>query len=182
LVLGVYAEGALGPYGQALDESAGGMLAQTIAALEFSGEPSSSQLVALSQGDSMRQILLFGLGEPDKSEAPLEWQMLGGGAVQAAVAVFDHIPPLVFDADADHLPQLAYGAKLGSYYFDKYITDDERQHSQASMEVVSGDAERVRSTFSTSAPEAFMIVGGIKESPREGVHQGFGGENPGQCG
>ncbi len=147
LVLGVFAGNELGPLGQEIDANADGALTRAIEALEFEAEASTSQLVAAPRGSGLQRILLVGLGERLAPKSALEWQTIGGNAVQAAIAAFKTAPPLAFDAPADNTADLAFGAKLGSYYFDRYITDGERIRSQGELTVVTSAADAVQDIY-----------------------------------
>ena len=150
LVLGVYEDGALGGLGRALDDGANGALSAAIETHGFEGEMGSSQLIALP-APAGRRLLLIGLGDLDKTRDPLAWQTVGGTAVQAAIAVFDTVPPLVFDAPAESTSHFAFGAKLGSYVFDKYFSDKERTTVLDTLTIVTPRADAATDAFGESS-------------------------------
>src|SRR5690606_28210434 len=77
IVVGVFADKTLSPSGQALDQSAGGRLAQLAASGDLPGKPGASTLLHDVEGITARRVLVVGLGERDK---------LGPAAYQKAVA------------------------------------------------------------------------------------------------
>lgn len=147
LVLGVYAESQLGPLGQQLDEMSQGGLAHAIKATEFEAKINKTQLITAPKETGLAQIMLVGLGkkgvsDKDKEHTSLDWQELGGHAIQAAVKAFKTAPVMAFDvSDSENIAEIAYGAKLGSYYFDKYYTDSERFKYQKSISFVTTDVK-----------------------------------------
>lgn len=139
LVLGVHQKADLGTLGKKLD--AQGDITHAIKATAFEAKPKSSLLIPAPKGSGFNQILLVGLGEKDAEHSDLDWQNIGGQAVQDAVEVFETAPVFAFDvSDASNLALIAYGAKIGSYYFDKYYTDSERHKRQKSIVMFSENA------------------------------------------
>jgi len=66
LVLGVYAEGKLGFYGNQIEESSNGGLTYAINATEFKAEKMTTQLITAPIGSGFKQILWVGLGNKDQ--------------------------------------------------------------------------------------------------------------------
>lgn len=142
LILGVYESGTLGPLGSELDRKSDGGITHAIAASEFKGEKDSTQVVTAPKATGLSQILLVGLGEKDADHSHLDWQNIGGNAIQQAVKTFKTAAPMAFDVENHKIiANLAYGAKLGSYYFDKYYTDKDRLKHQSTLTVISSDAD-----------------------------------------
>ncbi|NND67290.1 MAG: hypothetical protein HKN19_06875, partial [Halioglobus sp.] len=147
LVLGVYTDGKLGPVGTAINKQSGGALSGAISALEFGAESSETRLIAAPAESGYTRILLVGLGDKAETKPALQWREIGGNAVQAAVGAFDTAPPMAFDAPPVHTADLAYGAKLGSYHFDKYISDEERRKSQSALLLVTEQANEIQERY-----------------------------------
>ncbi len=111
-----------------LDKKSGGALSRAIRASNFEGKKGQSLNVMAPGGTKLDEVMIVGLGKPgDVTE--LEMQRLGGriyaGAKQAkkgsvAVAV-DAVTDAKMTA-ADMVTEIAYGANLRSYRFDKYKT------------------------------------------------------------
>lgn len=141
LVLGIYEDAKGGQYGETLDSSSDEGLSYAIKAAGFKGKKMATKVITAPKGSGYDQILLVGLGKDDNSNTPLDWQKIGGNAVQAAIKAFKEAPAMAFDLSKDASANLAYGAKLGSYYFDKYYTDEKRHKYQASLTLVTPDAD-----------------------------------------
>lgn len=140
IVLGVYSDGQFGQYGKAINKNSNGGLAHAVKVTEFDGKMLSTKTISAPLGSKYQQILLVGLGDKSEELTPLQWQKIGGNAVQKAVAAFKKAPPMAFDVSQKALANLAYGAKLGGYYYDQYYTDSETHKSQASLTVVGSNA------------------------------------------
>ncbi len=143
LVLGVFENGGLGSFGTAINDASNGGLSHAISSSGFMGKTMNTKVIPAPMGSGYNQIMLVGLGEQGADMEPLKWQNIGGNAAQKAVTAFKNPPAMVFDVSAEGVANIAYGAKLGSYYFDKYYTKDGSSKSQESLTIVSnngGDA------------------------------------------
>jgi leucyl aminopeptidase len=128
LVVGVHEERQLSATAVRLDEQLGGVLKRAMTASRFVGKKDETLAVLAPSGLELSRIVLAGLGKPEKLEART-YQDLGGtlaahlnqaGEKEAAIALDE--PPGGKVALADAAAQLAYGARLRSYRFDKYRT------------------------------------------------------------
>jgi leucyl aminopeptidase len=128
LVVGVHEERQLSATAARLDEQLGGVLKRAMTASRFVGKKDETLAVLAPSGLELSRIVLAGLGKPEKLEART-YQDLGGtlaahlnqaGEKEAAIALDE--PPGGKVALADAAAQLAYGARLRSYRFDKYRT------------------------------------------------------------
>ena len=149
LVLGIYENGDLGTYAQSIDKKTKGGLAHAIKATEFEAKMLTSQLITAPMDSGYQQILLIGLGEASKERTDLDWQNIGGDAVQKAVDAFETAPTMAFSVSSNAAAQIAYGAKLGSYYFDKYYTDEKRHKYQKSISIVTANVQETNRLYST---------------------------------
>jgi len=147
LVLGVYEDKMLGRYGDAINTNSQGGLNHAIEATEFKGKSMTSQVITAPMNSGYEQILLIGLGNKADTKTALEWQNIGGDAVQKAVDAFDAAPAMLLDVSAENAAHIAYGAKLGSYYFDKYYTDDKRHKYQEKITVVTPESKQAKRYF-----------------------------------
>lgn len=147
LVLGVYADKTLGRYGKIIDQQSSGALTHAITVLKFSADRKATQLIAAPKGSEYQQILLVGLGAKDDEVSELDWQNLGGELIQTAIKTFKQAAPMAIDAPASTTAQIAYGANLGSYYFDKYYTDEKRQKYQPSITLISPEAKAAQTIY-----------------------------------
>ncbi|TQV77121.1 leucyl aminopeptidase [Aliikangiella marina] len=140
LVLGIYQDNELGQYGQAIDDKTNGGLKHAIKASKFEAQSQKTTTITAPMGSGYNQILLVGLGKRGEDKTNLEWQKIGGNAVQAAVKAFKQAPAMLFDVSGDASAHIAYGANLGSYYFDKYYTDEKRKKHQAALTIINSDS------------------------------------------
>ncbi len=148
LMLGVFADGELGPLGTQIDQQTEGGLVHAIQVTEFEAKINTTQLITAPKASGLAQILLIGLGEKTAEHSELDWQELGGKAVQVAVKTFKIAPAMAFDVtDSKSTAQIAFGAKLGSYYFDKYYTDTERHKYQETLTVITGEVKATKKHY-----------------------------------
>lgn len=147
LVLGVFEGGELGSFGDDINDASDGGLSHLVSMSGFMGNAMGTKLIPAPMGSDYSQILLVGLGEKGAQMEPLEWQNIGGNAAQKAISAFKTAPAMVFDLDADSVANIAYGAKLGSYYFDKYYTTEGSSKSQESLTIVSNDNDGAEAIF-----------------------------------
>ena len=108
--IGIYEGGGLGSFGQAIDRATNGGFSHAIEASGFEGKAQGTKLITGPVGSNYDQILLVGLGKRDGSTTALEWQKIGGNAVQKAISTFDENPVMVFDLAADTSANIAFGA------------------------------------------------------------------------
>lgn len=147
LVLGIFQDGVLGPQGQAMDKDSHGALSHAVKAADFEANIKTTHLITAPMGSGFDQILLVGLGQQHESKTNLQWQEIGGHAVQQAVKAFKTVPTITMDiSELDNSIEInanvAYGAKLGSYYFDKYYTDEKRHKHQAQLTFITDQADQ----------------------------------------
>ncbi len=147
IVIGIHEGEELGSFAQLLDIQTKGGLLHAVKAAAFDGKAMSVKVVTAPMGSSYNQILLVGLGNKETGLSDLEWQNVGGNAVQKAVNAFKIAPAMNFDVSAEALAQLAFGAKLGSYYFDKYYTQKKRQKSQEKLTFFSNSYAKAEKIF-----------------------------------
>jgi len=118
----------LSPTAQRLDRDSGGAVRRAINDSKFKGGKDQTLMIPAPRGVRVSRILLVGIGKPDAYDANAAF---GTGSViyaslgntvdtQALVAVDPFTNMKVEPATA--AAQLAYGAQLRSYRFDKYKT------------------------------------------------------------
>jgi leucyl aminopeptidase len=128
IVVGVGEGRALTPVAAALDRDAGGALARAMAASQFTGKRDQLLTVLAPTNLKIGRVLLAGLGKLADITV-LQLQALGGNVVAAlsgtgetdVAVVLGEIADLAM-APSDAAAQIAYGARLRSYRFDKYRT------------------------------------------------------------
>ncbi|MCC3861206.1 leucyl aminopeptidase [Pseudemcibacter aquimaris] len=147
LVIGVFENGDLGSFGQTIDSNSNGALSHAIKAADFKAGEMSTKVIPAPMGSGYDQIMLVGLGAKGEEKSDLQWQKIGGDAAQDAVKAFKQAPSMVYDVSANATANLAYGAKLGIYYFDKYYTKESRQKSQENITIISNNDDDAKSHF-----------------------------------
>ena len=147
LILGIYENGELGVFGKQIDAATNGGLSYVLKATDFKAEKNERKIVTAPQGSGLDEILLVGLGDIAKTMSAVQWQDIAGNAVQEAVKAFKEAPAFALDAPAEHSAYVAFGAKLGSYYFDKYQTDPEAKKTQEQLTIGTSSRDAARDYY-----------------------------------
>ncbi|MDB5395301.1 MAG: leucyl aminopeptidase [Rhodospirillales bacterium] len=125
VVLVIFESQGLGELGQTLDRAAGGQLTRAMTAAEFTGK--SDDMLMIQAPAWFDRVLLVGFGPLDKAK-PTIAEAAGGriyallGAVKATSATVVLDMPKDAPAGLNLAADLAVGALLRSYRFDKYRT------------------------------------------------------------
>jgi len=133
IALGVYENGNLEHFANELNNSTDGGLSYAIQASDFEGKVNTSKVITAPRNSGYQQILLVGLGSKEKPNSNLVWQEIGGNALQAGLKAFKQAPVMAFNLSPEATANIAFGAKLGSYFFDKYYTKAERKKTQKAI-------------------------------------------------
>ena len=135
LVLPVHEGRALTDAGRAVDEASGGSLTRAMASSRFEGRRDQQLAVVAPAGLALTRIVLIGLGKPGDASAE-RFQALGGQAVAALNAAGDKEGTILIDVApgkkdgegkgtlAEAAADVAFGARMRSYRFDKYRTTE----------------------------------------------------------
>ena len=86
---------------------------------------------------------------------------------------FSKAAPMVFPVDDVALAHVAYGAKLGAYYFDKYYTDNERDQHQAELTVVTAQPAESRQYFQQElnpVADAIILTRNMSNEPANVIY------------
>ena len=128
IVVGVKEGNVLTPSAAEIDKQTGGVVKRAIASGRFKGGKGQTLEIVAPAGIGNSRILLVGLG---KGLDELAQQALGGKIWAQMNAVGESSVSVVVDAGADDLAdagaQIAYGARLKSYRFDRYRTKEEAE-------------------------------------------------------
>ncbi len=148
IVVGVFEDRRLGPSAQALDRRTGGLIVRALGSSRFKGKPEEVLQILAPAGLQSSRIVLIGLGRPEAIE-PLGWQNFGGrltAALNAEGETTAVVPVEPFDgsrlAPAEIAANIAFGARLRSYRFDKYRTK-EKPEQKPTLERVTVAVEDV---------------------------------------
>ena len=159
IAVGVTDDRTLGATARALDEQSGGMLSRALAAGRFSGKKGTSSTIVAPHGLDVDAVILVGLGQPAKIDGR-QLRALGGSVVRKVNATGAKTAALVVDAvdGADMAPkamaaEIALGARLGSYSFDKYHTKkkDEDKKSLGELTVMLDEPAAAEDAFEANA-------------------------------
>ena len=155
IVVGVLEDRKLSPTGAALDKETGGVLTRAMAASRFTGRKDEILGVLAPPQLAVGRVLLLGLGKAQALDLAA-LQGLGGtilaqlnsaGESEAAVVLdrLDGMKPRPAEAAAN----LAYGAQLRSYRFDKYRTKEkpEQKPTLKTLTIMSRDVAGARRAF-----------------------------------
>ena len=147
LVVGVLAGRTLLDTARQVDEITGGAVARAMEAGRFRGESGQSLSIVAPAGTGASRVVLIGLGDPAKfsrlaaqSFGGAAYRLVSGHGNKAATVAVDAIEGADLDA-GEIAANVAYGARLASYRFDKYRTR-EKADAKPSLEAltVSTDA------------------------------------------
>src|SRR5712691_8840421 len=129
VVVGVWEERVLTPAAKRLDEATDGAISRALsAAPRFSGKKDELLPIVGPANLLVSRIVLAGLGKPD-STASRSLQQLGGNLVAHLNGTGEKEATFVIEVgegapvgQAEAAAELAFGAQLRSYRFDKYKT------------------------------------------------------------
>ena len=154
VVVGVLDEGKLTPTAAVLDRSSGGALKRAIAASRFTGKKDELLAVLAPANLALSRILLAGLGKPSAVTATqlqglggLVLAHLNGAGEREATVMIDKIEGGVDPGDA--AANVAYGARLRSYRFDRYRTKEkpESKPTLARLAVLSANSAGAKRAY-----------------------------------
>lgn len=165
VIVGVLADRKLTPSAQEIDKRTRGRLKQAIAASQFKGSKNQTLTLLTPAGTKFDRVVLIGLGKA-KDIDDLQLQNAGGqiyatvqkvGTSSVVVAV-DELEGVKFTA-AEQAAEIAFGARLRSYRFDKYRTKEKKSDKPTlkSIKVLCGGSAKARKFY------------GIKNKVADGV-------------
>jgi leucyl aminopeptidase len=156
VVVGVWEEGVLTPTARRLDEATAGAIARAIsAAPRFHGKKDELLPILGPPNLSVSRIVLAGLGKPNTTNSRSVEQLGGNlvahlnraGETQATFSIeLSEQAPI---GPAEAAAQLAFGAQLRSYRFDKYKTKEkpEQKPSLSDLTVMTAAAAAAQRAF-----------------------------------
>jgi leucyl aminopeptidase len=145
----------LGKLAQQLDKSTKGAIARALEASRFKGGAEEFLTILAPAGVEVARIIVAGIGTPAKYDA-LAAQSLGGRLVAALnntgekdVSVWIEAIGDMKLAEADFAANVAYGARLRFYRFDKYKTKEkpEQKPSLKRFAVLAADLADAKRAF-----------------------------------
>jgi leucyl aminopeptidase len=155
-IVALVAEGRkLGKLATQLDKATKGAVTRALEASRFKGGAEEFLTLLAPAGIEAARIVLAGVGAPGKYDA-LAAQSLGGrlvsalnGAGEKDVAVWIETLPELKLGEAEFAANVAYGARLRAYRFDKYKTKErpEQKPSLKRFAVLTADLAGARKEF-----------------------------------
>jgi len=153
-IVAAVAEGRkLSPSAERLDKASDGAITRAIASSRFTGRSDEFLAVLAPAKLELARILLVGTGKPGSNEAgspqnrggQIAAQLNAAGETNAAVTI-DLAKP---DQQADFAAQLAFGARLRVYRFDKYRTKEkpEQRPTLEELTILVEDAAAAKRAF-----------------------------------
>ena len=175
IVVGVLEDRKLTSSAQKLDQDSSGTLTRAIGASRFKGRKDDSLSVLAPAGLPVERVVLLGLGKPNALDAGA-YQNLGGRAVAQLNGAGEENAQLVVDAidgskvsAADAAAEVAYGARLRSYRFDKYRTKEkpEQKPSLKTLTIAVAGASKAKAKFAAleKVAEAVFFTRDIVSEP-----------------
>ena len=142
---------------QTLGREAAEVIARTAKIERFKGKPKTALVIPAPDGSKLDRLIVIGIGG-EKERAKHDWRMLGGfvaGKVGRHTAtVLTEVPGL--EASPEAVAEMALGARLRAYKFDRYKTkkknDDngEEAETPAKLTFAVGDPAAVRKIAKSS--------------------------------
>ncbi len=148
VVVAVMEDRKLSPHAAQLDKDSGGALKRAIEASRFTGKSDETLAVLAPPNLDVKRVLLIGVGKPRAGDRVTRQNR--GGIVLAALNAAGEQNAVFFvnafkgKEAAIAAADLAYGAKLRSYRFDKYRTKEKPEQKPSLKEL----------TFLVDAPKA----------------------------
>jgi leucyl aminopeptidase len=128
VIVAVAAGGDLGKRGAELDKACHSAITRAIKASDFQGKSGQSLSVVAPTGLEKVRIALLGVGDPTKLDAGKRrafgatvYKTINAHRASDAVFLYEEFRG-VSGTPADRVADIAYGARLRSYRFDKYLT------------------------------------------------------------
>jgi leucyl aminopeptidase len=154
LFVGVTAGEKLSATAKLLDQKAKGALARAVKAGRFSGKLGQTHPVLGPAGLENLKIVLVGTGDPKKQDA-LSLRRLGAKLVERMRQDGERDAVFAYDgggkgsSSAEASAEVAYGAVLRAYQFDRYFTkkDKEKKTAPAKLGLLVAGAPAARQTY-----------------------------------
>ncbi len=175
IVAGVFANNKLSPSAAKLDRQSRGAVARAIAASRFKGRAEDALVINAPAGTKASRIMLVGLGKEGEIDA-LGAQSLGGRIYAALGGAGDSAAAVLVDDEfggkllaAEIAANIAFGARLRSYRFDKYRTTEkpEKKPTLKRLTVMAKDIAGARGAYESmgSLGDAVFVVRDLVSEP-----------------
>jgi len=181
VVVGIWEGKALAPAARRLDEATAGVIARALSApSRFTGKKDELLPIVAPPNVSVSRIVLAGLGKPESAD-PRSLQQLGGNLLAHLNAAGEEEATVMIDgADAASLGQataaaeIAFGAQLRSYRFDRYKTKQkpEQKASLAHLTVAANGASAMKRAYQPleKTAEAVFLTRDLVSEPANVIY------------
>ncbi len=155
LAVPVYADNSFSPMAKEVDDITGGVLSRALETSRFKGSKGDILEILAPNGLSVSRVILFGLGESEEL-GHTDLEDLGGTLVRKLNSSGARNVTVVLDdlgdcplKDSDAAARVAFGAKLCSYRFTRYKTEDDpaSEPSLGKMTVACKTSSGARKAF-----------------------------------
>ena len=156
-IVGVLDDRKLTPAAAALDKKTGGLVTRAMGSSRFKGRKDDLLDIVAPKGVPVARVVLVGLGKAEQVDA-LRLQALGGTIVaylnrigeSAAALPVENLPGAPLEAP-EMAANIAYGARLRAYRFDKYRTreKEEQKPSLKGLNLLVTDVAEARKAFAS---------------------------------
>ncbi|MEH6404248.1 MAG: leucyl aminopeptidase [Sneathiella sp.] len=155
LAVALYADNSLSPTAKEVDDLTDGIVSRALETSRFKGQKGDVLEILSPHGLDVSRIILFGMGDAD-SVGQTDLEDLGGTLVKKLNSSGARNVTVILDGlgecgvkDSDAAARVAFGAKLASFSFTKYKTDDDisAEPSLLSMTVASKNSSGARKAF-----------------------------------
>jgi len=129
-----------------VDAATGGAIGRALAVAEFKGEKGKTCSI-LAPGAGLSRVVAVGLGKPQDLTPQIAEE--AGGAIAAALPREVSVAVAAGALDAAHAAEVAAGAVLRAYRFDRYRTKEkpEDKPKLAKLTVLTDDVAKARAAF-----------------------------------
>ncbi|MCC7260117.1 MAG: leucyl aminopeptidase [Alphaproteobacteria bacterium] len=178
VVVGIYEGGSLTAAAKEVDTKAGGLISKAAKSGGFSGKKGQFSVVVPARGWDM--IVLAGLGK-GKDLIDLDMQNLGGAIVKTLNAKRVATASVAVEkwkecklSEADIAANIAYGATLGAYRFDKYRTkeEDDKKPTLKELSLQTDDAAKAKTAYDRfeKIAEGVLFTRDLVSEPANVIH------------
>ncbi|WP_374275410.1 leucyl aminopeptidase [Brevundimonas sp.] len=153
-------EGDLSGVAAALDQAADGAVRRAMTASRFTGKGKSHLAIGAPGGVKAASVVLVGAGQSGKLD-DLGAEAIGAVAYQAVKLSGQKTVTLdLTDLSPDQAARAGFGARLGAYHFDKYLTKrkPEKVPSIETVRIVTADVEAAKAAFAPMSAVADAVI------------------------
>ncbi|MBI3445255.1 MAG: leucyl aminopeptidase [Magnetospirillum sp.] len=180
MIVGVLEGKVMTATAQTLDTQAGGGISRAISASRFEGKKGQTLMILAPAGLEISRLLLVGLGKAKDVDAQAA-QAFGGTALAQvqtagdaeAVIALDILPGTTL-SPPELAANVAFGARLRSYRFDKYMTKQKKEDkpSLKKLTVTTESAAEAKTAFAPldKIVDAVFLTRDVVSEPANIIH------------